>query len=120
MNNEGSTIGDISQNTKEYIKLHIDDLKLATVEKLSLFSSKVIAFTVVTVLLSMASMLLVVAVVMALSHIVGVLYALLIVAGAIIALSILVWIGMRRGRFMVDTMVRVYAKLIFEGDEKER
>lgn len=117
MANDKNILQELTDDTKEYIKLEIDDLKLNAVEKLAIVSSSIFAWSLILCTMIVAlGIFSVLGVVLLVNLTVSLPLALAIVGASLLLIALLLLINRRN--FMINTMVRHYSKLIFSNDEK--
>lgn len=101
---------------KEYMSLRLDKFKLKLVEHLAISMSSILGVAIVIVLCSFALLFIIVALTLLLGDLIGSLIgAIFIMAGIFLIAALIVYAN--RHKVMVNAMVRMFAKMLFEPDK---
>ncbi len=108
----------LSESTREFLYAEIDSLKLYAVEYLALLSGEIVTAVVLAFLLTGAGLFFLLALLVALSSIVGLLYSCLIVGAVLLVVATVVYLCGRR--LLVDMFVGRFCKIFFSVYEDDR
>lgn len=101
----------LTDETREYINLHVDCIKLYIIEALSLFASDLFSRTLFFMFLFLSLIFLLVALMFFMSASVGIIFSAIIVSFILLSVAFLVYIN--RKRLFANIMVSSLCKIFF-------
>ena len=108
----------IAEELISYVNLRIDSFKLSLVENLSILLSGGFGIFIFIIFLSVALMCFIAALTVLLAELIGsVLWALLIVGGVFLIISVIAF--MLRDKLIVNSMVRMFSRMFFEKNDDD-
>ena len=102
-------------DAKDYCRLQLDKFKLRLLDNLSTFLNSVFSVIIVVLLAGLAIFFLAVAGTLALGALIGYVWAALIIAGVFLIAAVAVYLC--RDKLLVDPIVRMLGRLMFEHDK---
>ena len=109
----------IAEELISYVNLRIDSFKLSLVENLSVLLSGGFGIFIFIIFLSVALMCFIAALTVLLAELIGsVLWALLIVGGVFLIISVIAFV--LRDKLIVNSMVRMFSRMFFEKNDDEK
>lgn len=111
------SLSELAQETREYVRLRIDEAKLKATRGLSVALGQTLAYLLIFIVLSIVLGLLSLALLQWLNGLLGAPWGTLIIAGVfLIALAVL-WSF--RGRLFRDLFVKLFIDVFYDNDEEE-
>lgn len=108
----------IAEELISYVNLRIDSFKLSLVENLSVLLSGGFGIFIFIIFLSVALMCFIAALTVLLAELIGsVLWALLIVGGVFLIISVIAFV--LRDKLIVNSMVRMFSRMFFEKNDDD-
>lgn len=108
----------IAEELISYVNLRIDSFKLSLVENLSILLSGGFGIFIFIIFLSVALMCFIAALTVLLAELIGsVLWALLIVGGVFLIISVIAFV--LRDKLIVNSMVRMFSRMFFEKNDDD-
>ena len=100
----------LTEDVQEYIGRRVDNIKMRVVEELSVIMGDMLASLVIFFMLFTAFLFILIGVVTALTYAIGFVYAMMLAAGIIIAVSVVIYWS--RTWLFVDTIVKHLCRLL--------